>query len=144
MRKYFGLLTIALVAGTTTGCGGGPSTPTFYPVKGQVLLDGKPVQFANVSLTPKDSTDDDAPAATGQTNADGEFSIRSMMGPGYDGALPGEYLVSLSTPRQAPAGTNGEKPTLIPQKYRNPKTAKISISIGNQSNDLGTIRLSSS
>jgi hypothetical protein len=143
MRKSFLLLGITCTLLLGSGCGGGPSLPTFYPVKGTVLLDGKPVCFANVSLTPKDSTDEDTPAATGQTNANGEFSIRSMIGPGYDGAMPGEYWVSLSAPKQAPADANGSKPTAIPQKYRNPKTAKISVSVGQQSNDLGTIRLQS-
>jgi len=85
----------------------------------------------------------DTPAATGHTNANGEFSIRSMIGPGYDGALPGEYWISLSAPRQAPADANGSKPTAIPQKYRNPRTAKIPVSVNEQTNDLGTIRLQS-
>ena len=143
MRKYLFILAIASLLGSIAGCGGGPSPPTFYPVKGQVLLNGKPVQFANVSLTPKDSADDDNPAATGQTNGNGEFSVRSMIGPGYDGALPGEYWVSISAPRQAPAEANGEKPTTIPKKFSNPKSAKISISVGQQANDLGSIRLQS-
>jgi hypothetical protein len=142
MRKCLLFIGIAGAISLISGCGGGAKTPDFYPVKGQILLDGQPARFVNVSLTPKDSTDEDAPAATGQTNANGEFSIRSMIGPGYDGALPGEYWVSLSTPRQVADASSG-KPTPIPQKYRNPKTAKISISVGQQTNDLGTIRLSS-
>src|SRR6266851_6378337 len=143
MRKSLLLLGIACAVLLGSGCGGGPALTSFYPVKGTVLLDGQPVRFANVSLTPKDSADEDTPAATGQTNANGEFSIRSMMGAGYEGALPGEYWVSLSTPRQAPETANGAKPTAIPQKYRNPRTAKISISVSEQTNDLGTIRLQS-
>ncbi len=143
MRKSLLFLGVACAISLSAGCGGGPSLPTFYPVKGTVLLDGQPVRFANVSLTPKDSDDEDTPAATGQTNANGEFSIRSMMGSGYDGALPGEYWISLSAPRQAPADANGSKPTAIPQKYRNPRTAKIPVSVNEQTNDLGTIRLQS-
>ncbi len=143
MRKALMFLGMVATVALFSGCGGAPSPPAFYSVKGTVLLDGKPVRYANVTLTPKDSTDEDTPAATGITNANGEFSIRSMMGPGYEGALPGEYWISLSTPRQAPADANGAKPTVIPQKYRNPRSAKISISVGQQANDLGTIRLSS-
>jgi hypothetical protein len=143
MRKYLVLLGIAGAVALLPGCGSGPKPPSFYPVRGQVLLDGQPARFVNVSLTPKDSADDDAPAATGLTNANGEFSIRSMMGPGYDGALPGEYWASLSTPPRTPKEANGDKSTAIPQKFRNPKSAKISVSVGEQNNDLGTIRLQS-
>jgi hypothetical protein len=144
MRMGLRFLGIACVLSFMGGCGPpGAKTPSFYPVKGQVLLDGRPVQFAIVSLSPKGVDDDEGPPATGQTNANGEFSIRTMMGPGYDGALPGEYWISLSAPRKAPEDANGAKPTAIPQKYRNPRTAKIPVSVGEQTNDIGTIRLQS-
>src|SRR5713101_7828115 len=100
MKKGLFLFAVASAISLIGGCSRAPSPPSFYPVTGQVLLDGKPACFVNVSLTPRDVNDEDTPAATGQTNANGEFSIRSMMGPGYEGALPGEYWVCLSTPRQ--------------------------------------------
>jgi hypothetical protein len=144
MRKGLKFLAIACIASFMVGCGPpGAKTPSFYPVRGQVLLDGQPVRFAIVSLSPAGAEDSDSPPATGQTNANGEFSIRTMMGPGYDGAMPGDYWVSLYAPGKGPAEANGGKPTAIPQKYRNPKTAKISVSVKEETNDLGTIRLQS-
>jgi len=144
MRKGLTFLSIAYVASFMAGCGPpAAKTPSFYPVRGQVLLDGQPVRFAIVALSPKGVDDDDGPPATGQTNANGEFNIRTMMGPGHDGAVPGEYWISLYAPKQAPAEANGAKPTAIPQKYRSPKTARISVSVKEETNDLGTIRLKS-
>jgi hypothetical protein len=141
MKTSLRLLVIVCLVSLIASCGPpAAKTPSFYPVRGQVLLDGRPVQFAIVALSPKSEDGDDAPPVTGQTDANGEFSIRTMMGPGYDGAVPGEYWISLMSPRRTP---DGAKPTVIPQKYRNPKSAKISVSVGEQSNDLGTIRLQS-
>src|SRR5262245_43790269 len=143
MRKGSVFLGIACIA-SFIGCGPpAAKTPSFYPVRGQLLLDGQPVRFAMVALSPKGVDDDDGPPATGQTNANGEFSIRTMMGPGHDGAMAGEYWISLYAPKQVPAEANGGKPTAIPQKFRNPKTARISVSVKEDTNDLGTIRLQS-
>src|SRR5262245_53456503 len=113
MRTIIALFGIACLVSLTEGCGPpGAKTPSFYPVKGQVLLDGKPARFAIVALSPKNvEGDNDDPPASGQTNADGEFSIRTWVGPGYDGALPGEYWITVSAPRKAPAEAKGEKPT---------------------------------
>ena len=143
MRKCLVFVGIASAVLLIGGCGGGPSPPSFYPVRGQVVLDGQPVSFASISLTPKDSANDDNPSATGRTDANGEFSIRTYMGPGYEGALPGEYWVSLSSPPRVPDDPNGVKPSAIPKQYRHPKSSKISITVKEESNDLGTIRLRS-
>ena len=143
MKKGLFLFAVASAISLIEGCSRAPSPLSFYPVTGQVLLDGKPARFVNVSLTPKDLANDDAPAATGRTDANGEFSIQTYMGPGYDGALPGEYWVSLATPARSPGDTNGVKPSAIPKQYRHPKTSKISITVREETNDLGTIRLRS-
>jgi len=143
MKKRLICLGMALIFSLAGGCSSAPAPPSFYPVRGQIVLDGQPVRFANVSLTPKDLVNDDAPAATGRTDANGEFSIQTYMGPGYDGALPGEYWVSLATPARSPGDANGVKPSAIPKQYRHPKTSKISITVREETNDLGTIRLRS-
>jgi len=143
MKKRLICLGMALIFSLAGGCSSAPAPPSFYPVRGQIVLDGQPVRFANVSLTPKDLVNDDAPAATGRTDANGEFSIQTYMGPGYDGALPGEYWVSLATPARSPGDANGVTPSAIPKQYRHPKTSKISITVREETNDLGTIRLRS-
>ncbi len=120
-----GILTIML-----TGCGGdtGPETT---PVTGTVLLDGEPVEGATVNFLAGAS----AHAATGTTDAKGEFSLTTMT-MDKPGAVAGTYTVTISkypaseaaetTPDDylaqmqsgtgAPAGPESE----LPAKYANP------------------------
>ena len=63
MKKRLICLGMALIFSLAGGCSSAPAPPSFYPVWGQIILDGHPVRFANVSLTPKDLANDDAPAA---------------------------------------------------------------------------------
>lgn len=61
------------------------------PVTGTVILDGKPIEKANVYFTPVAGGDG---AATGETNASGHFTLRLLKG-GTTGAVPGEYIVTV-------------------------------------------------
>jgi hypothetical protein len=68
------------------GCGSrGP-----VPVKGIVTVDGTPIPGAAVSFVP---LDDKGRPAYGATDAEGRYELTTHS-PG-DGALPGEYLVTL-------------------------------------------------
>jgi hypothetical protein len=74
----------AALALLLAGCGKGP-----YPVKGVVLLDGAPVDWVTVSLTPEGEEGRPATAVTGK---DGSFEVSTQAG---TGALPGAYRVTL-------------------------------------------------
>ena len=65
-----------------------PAAPRTVPVKGRVLLDGKPLQGATVVFTPKEGR-----PPTGVTNGAGEFALTTFAKD--DGALPGTYRVSI-------------------------------------------------
>jgi len=75
-----------------TGCGGGVTS-----VSGQVTLDGKPVEGATVTFI----TEDGKQSATGQTDAEGNFSLSDS---GKPGVRSGSYkvLVTRSKPVTAP------------------------------------------
>lgn len=91
-RWSLGLLlsSVALVA---LGCGS--SKPV--PVTGRVLLDGKPLRDATVTITPERERPDKAGpghVATGLTDADGVFEATTYQ-PG-DGVVPGSYRVTIA------------------------------------------------
>lgn len=89
--KYSGAFVLSLiVAAWATGCGGAGTVPA----SGTVTYKGQPVADANVMFTPEGG----GQIATGQTDAQGKFSL-GVAKPG-DGAVPGEYRVSL-TPKEA-------------------------------------------
>ena len=70
------------------GCGQ-PSIGAI-PVKGTVLVDGKPMEGVMVIFHP----DQGERAASGRTNANGEFKLTTELS--NDGALPGSYKISVS------------------------------------------------
>lgn len=72
--------------------GAGCSKNRTSPVKGEVLLDGKPLAGASVQFI----SQADGRTATGETNQDGQFTM-STFEPG-DGVLAGSYKVVISPP----------------------------------------------
>ena len=71
------------------GCGGGVEVPKTVPVTGSVLYKGEPVEGASVSFWAEKAPR----AATGVTNAKGEFSL--SMFEINDGAIAGENKITV-------------------------------------------------
>lgn len=162
MLKYVTRLTIVLtgVAAAAIVLGGacnrGANKPKTYPVTGTVTdNNGQPVAGATVNFTPKE------PAAPGQTQGQsgpqaasavtdeqGRYQIGTFAK--GDGALPGEYLVSVTKYEGGgPTGGSGseeeyrpplpgEEPivpkNVLPQKYANPNTSGLSVKVEAKSN----------
>ena len=84
------------VLGALWGCNDskGPKVST-YPVTGTVTYEGKPVEGASVVFMSKHP---DGPTATGDTDAEGRFSLTTYVGPKQilKGAVPDEYRVSIT------------------------------------------------
>lgn len=74
------------------GCSGRPKIDGLVVAEGQVLYDDKPLPWANVIVAPKVSGGESR-SAMGMTDANGKFKLRTL---GRDGALPGEYTVTVS------------------------------------------------
>jgi hypothetical protein len=116
-----GLVGIALAV--ASGCGSKKdSRPRRVPVSGTVLRMGQPVAAATVLFEPLGST----PAATGETDAAGQFRLTTF-DPG-DGAVPGEYAVAVRKVEVIPSNRPGDAPDdlatpppdekwLLPVKY---------------------------
>src|SRR5207249_8533874 len=92
MRMTFTLLFSALVALSVVGCGSDGRKPV-YPAKGQVLVTGKPAQYAQVALHPLNPADKDAPHPTANVGPDGTFVLTTYQA--QDGAPAGEYAVTV-------------------------------------------------
>jgi hypothetical protein len=130
MRKLH-LLTILSIWGVlllpAAGCRKKHSGPDVMPAGGTVSFQGKPVSDALVTLCPESSS---APAAYGNTDGEGRFQLTTHEK--GDGAVAGEYRVTVSKKtiigmslKEADAYYQREKrdpplPTVthhLPQKY---------------------------
>jgi hypothetical protein len=89
-----------------------------YPVRGRVLVDGKPAARALVSFHPVGDGGRDAVHPTGYVDADGRFTLTTYVT--GDGAPTGEYRVSvvwlLPTPRGSD-GDDGPAWNYLPERY---------------------------
>ena len=125
------------------GCSGRKSTGIF-PVRGTVLVDGQPAQYARVSLTPVDKNDGRNPSG-GTVDEDGEFRLTTLKQ--FDGAEPGEYWVSIYWCK--PIDPNRSEveygPELLPKKYQNPAESglkELRITIEEGDNELTPFEIS--
>jgi len=83
---------------TVTGCAGGGSDggPAVFPVTGSVKLNSQPVVGADIVFNLKDGSG----SSFGRTDASGNYQLTTRRS--NDGALPGDYLVSISKADEAP------------------------------------------
>jgi len=103
------------------GCSSASSAGTgLSPVRGKVLVDGKPAGYAAVTLTPVGKQ----AAAGGMADANGDFRLNTR---GFDGAEPGEYLVTVSwaLPTNPNATEKDFGPELLPAKFQDPKKSGL-------------------
>lgn len=126
---FAGVLTaVVLIA----GCG--DSGLKCYPVRGTVLLQGRPVAEANVLLHPI-AASANFPQPLAQTDAAGGFELTTLQP--KDGAPAGEYIVTVELRDWV---TVGEEPVrdgknLLPAKYADPKQSPLKVQVEAKPND---------
>jgi hypothetical protein len=64
-----------------------------YPARGRVLYKGEPARFVLIHFEP--TAPGKGVAADGVTDGNGEFELRTYSNADPDGAVPGEYTVTL-------------------------------------------------
>jgi hypothetical protein len=141
-RTVRGLFGIALAAfiGLLTGCGKKGWLET-YPVKGTVLVDGKPAKDVMVSFHPKEITGDKPYVPTGQTDEKGEFNLSTYVT--NDGAPAGEYDVTIVWPeRYNPISTLWEGDKLNKQ-YSDKTKTPLRVTVEKQPQQLPPFELTS-
>jgi hypothetical protein len=95
------------------GCGDG--RPTRVPVKGRVLIDGKPLETGNIRFHSTEHR-----AASAKINADGSFTLSTYdFG---DGVVTGEHLVSVNGSKLLNPRTLR---WLAPKKYASAATSEL-------------------
>lgn len=138
---------LCLTSLAATGCSGGVSGPPYVNATGIVTLDGKPIEGATVTFSPKK----DGSMSMGLTDAEGRFVLKSATG--RKGAAVGEHNVSIALridlgPAQPAASEedlappqsfeiNGgtappPKPTtkwIIPEKYSDPTKSGLDVTV---------------
>jgi len=134
-----------------TGCGDDTGLAKRYPVQGTVTYQGKPVENGQITFTPTKSDDSSRPA--GGTILEGKYTLTTANPD--DGALPGEYLVSVASKQvddakvketinkqgggarqHEVAKAQSKAKNLIPAKYALPDTSGLTASVKAQSNTI--------
>jgi len=96
----FLLVLLAAVAGCAK------SGPQIAPVHGRVMLDGKPLNFADVTFQP----DDSQRISSGQTGPDGKYELAYKRG--QRGAIVGPHTVRISVSHE-----NVRNPPIIAARF---------------------------
>lgn len=117
---YLGLWVIGCFA--LTGCG--DSHPDTVDVTGEVFHNGQPVDGANVVFT------SDGPIATGITDAQGKFTLRTFRD--GDGAIAGMHRVTITKNISAPSTPEDPYPTvknMLPAQYARPDSSGLTADV---------------
>lgn len=127
-------------------CGGGPAV---YPVRGEVFVQGQPAAGASVAFYPAQAAAAVAPGAapttrppipTAVVDKDGSFRLTSLRA--YDGAAPGDYLVTVTwsdVSRQD--GDTVEGPDKLLWQYARPGQSGLKATIKTGDNKLPRFNL---
>jgi hypothetical protein len=107
-----------------TGCGS--NSPKTLEVSGKVTWQGQPLPDGAIAFTPVNGP---SRPAVGKIGADGAYRLSSFR-PG-DGAMPGEYRVTVESYTSWPTRTEPEKPYVcrIPERYGKPAQSGLSFTI---------------
>ncbi len=103
--------TLILLCLLTVGCGSGDGLAT---VKGEVTLNGQPLEGATVEFQP---TEAGGSPSSGRTGADGRYELMYTFN--TPGAMPGEHVVSISTAETYfdDEGNELERAERVPLRY---------------------------
>jgi hypothetical protein len=112
---------LALAALLPSGCSRNDRIPV-YPVRGQVLVDGKPATEAFVHFHPVEGNP--APGwIVGQVDDDGNFALSTYVS--GDGAPEGEYLVTITWKSRGGPLNEFTGPDRLQGRYSDPRTSNL-------------------
>jgi hypothetical protein len=120
------------------GCGGDGRTPV-YPVKGRVLVDGKPAARVLLQLHPVGNNSPDAVHPRGEADEQGHFVLTSYVR--GDGAPEGEYDVTVTWYRATKKGDEYESVNYLPARYAKATSSKLKATVTRGTNELPVLKL---
>lgn len=141
-RPLFAVFLIVFSVAFIAGCGQSEEgAPVLHPVTGKLTVDGKALENVQVALMPMS---EGARAATGNTDAEGNFTIASPNAGA--GAVVGQYKVVLTPPAAGPAeeqyAAGGDpakaaaKESPIPKEYLTFETTTKTVEVKEGENQL--------
>ncbi len=112
-----------------------------FPVKGTLLLDGKPLVNATLVFHPLTPFAKDASQILprGRTNEEGAFSLTTYSD--NDGAPAGKYRITVSYRGVHQNHRTNEEPELLPAAYRNPRATLLRAEVQEGENDLAALEI---
>ncbi|HEY7328334.1 MAG TPA: hypothetical protein VH592_11870 [Gemmataceae bacterium] len=109
------------------------------PVRGQILVDGKPAAQAQVLFHPADGAKEE-PHPTGQTDDQGYFDLTSYAK--GDGAPEGNYVVTVTWFRvYQDVSREVVRYNALPQRYAAPDSSQLRVTVAKGSNELNPLQL---
>ena len=129
-----GLATLVLLC---SACSSGRKP--VHPVRGQILVDGKPAVQAQVLFHPAEGSNDE-PQPTGQTDGQGYFHLTSYAN--GDGAPEGNYIVTVTWFRVFTRSHDEVvRYNALPQRYAAPQSSQLRVTVAKGSNELSALQL---
>lgn len=109
------------------GCGG-KGHPDLYPVTGKVTYRDQAVRGAQVMFMAAEASSGKTPAAHGETDAEGRFTLMTFHS--GDGATAGQYKVLITKGEEVPDPKQPNSPykitrDLLPARYGNAKQSDL-------------------
>lgn len=135
MRSMTLLLSWFLASVMIVGCGGS-GKPTAYPVKGTVLVKGKPADGALIVLHP---TSGDTHRPLGYVEADGSFKLTTYAE--GDGAPAGTYKVTVEWRPKKKSSMEADGPDRLNGRYADAKNSKIEVTVNKSETTLDPIKI---
>ena len=138
LGRRLGLVVLAAAVLVLPSCG--KRRKTCYPVRGTVLVNGKPAKDLVIVFNPKDESGEERLAPTGQTDAAGGFRLSTY--DTDDGAPAGDYVVTF-TWREASGLLKNQfdGPDRLKGRYNDPKKAEFPVTVEKGAAELPPFKL---
>jgi hypothetical protein len=137
-RRLLPTLVVLTLAALCPACSSGRKP--VHPVRGQVLVDGKPAAKAQVLLHPAEGGQNE-PHPTGQTDDQGYFTLTSYTN--GDGAPEGDYAVTVTWFRVFGGREEVVRRNVLPPRYAAPQSSQLRVTIAKGNNELTPLQLRS-
>jgi len=131
---------VCLALSATGGCSRETKLPC-HPVRGQVLLNDRPLAEAVVVFHALAPSPLPAPKPLAYTDADGRFAMTTLRS--GDGAMIGEYAVTVELRESRPSGeeTARDGRNVLPARYAKPETSSFRYHVVEGENEVPPLKL---
>ena len=140
-RATFRLL-LAIELLMLTSCDSESDRVPVFPVRGELFFDGQPAEGALVIFHPVAPPEPRTTNPNGRVQADGSFQLTTYES--ADGAPVGDYVVTVFWPEppKSPIDHPAMGPDRLGNRYINPETSTMQVTVNEGENILEPIRLS--